>query len=105
MGYQGRSPWLVGITAAMTLAVIDPVRAQAPVGHPQWLPATYHAPYLYRFVAPIDYGHRRAVMRDEFDGCISGRAWHKSQQASRLSETFPLSYNRRFAIPNRNIEI
>ena len=76
---------LVGITAAMALAVIDPV--------------------LYRFVAPIDYGHRRAVMRDEFDGCISGRAWHKSQQASRLSETFPLASNRRSAIPSRNIGV
>jgi hypothetical protein len=96
---------LVGIAAAMILAVIDPVRGAGPVGHPQWPPATYPAPYLYRFVAPIDYGHRRAVMRDEFDGCISGRAWHKSEQTSRLSETSPLASNRRSAILNRSIGV
>ena len=43
---------LVGIAAAMALAVISPVRAQAPVGPPQWPPATYPDPYRYRFVAP-----------------------------------------------------
>ena len=40
----------IGIVAAMTLAVIDPVRAQ--VGQPQWPLATYPDPYSYRFVAP-----------------------------------------------------
>jgi hypothetical protein len=43
---------LVGITTVMTLAVIDPGRAQVPAGQPQWPPPTYPDRNLYRFVAP-----------------------------------------------------
>ena len=44
---------LIGIAAAMTLAVIDPVNAQAPVGQPQWAASTrYPDPYSYRFTSP-----------------------------------------------------
>jgi hypothetical protein len=51
---------LVGVSAAIILAVIDPVRAQAPVnqpqqamvGQPQVPRPVYPDPYSYRFVSP-----------------------------------------------------
>jgi len=53
----GKGGWkmkrlFVGMAAAMTLAIIDPVGAQAPVGQPQWPPTTHPGPDQYRFVAP-----------------------------------------------------
>ena len=55
--------WIfIGIAAAVTLAVIDPVNAQTPVGQAQW-PATYPDPYSYRLVAPTpEDAYRRGLI-------------------------------------------
>src|SRR5258708_20975697 len=47
----------------MTLAVIDPVAGQAPMGQPQWPPVSYPDPYHYRFVAPTpDDAYRQGLI-------------------------------------------
>lgn len=58
---------IIGIAAAMTLAVIDPVRAQFPAGQPQQPPATYANPGGYGAATAGDAYRRGLINRWELD--------------------------------------
>lgn len=65
---------LIGIAVAVTLAGIGPVRAQAPMGQPQWPPAANPGPYQhYPFPAatPRDAYRQGLINRwelEQFEG-------------------------------------